>query len=165
MKPAYVVAPLILLILTGLGAVVWLAPQSGDPAPDIAMTTLEGERFNLLDLRGRPVLVTFWATNCPTCLAEMPHLAELHEEFGGQGLKVIGVAMHYDPEHRVRELVAQRGLPYRIVMDEDQDIQRAFGEVRVTPTNYLISPRGRIVEREIGELNRAALRDRLERML
>lgn len=165
MKLKHLIGPLILATVIGLGLAVWLLPEGGDRAPSVAMTTLDGERFDLTELRGKPVLVTFWATNCPSCIAEMPHLVELHEEFHEEGFEIVGVAMHYDPPEKVERLVERRELPYRIVLDQDKAIMDAFGGVRVTPTSYLINPKGRIVKRKIGEFDTAELRNRVERML
>lgn len=129
------------------------------------MTTLDGQQVTLRDLHGKPVLVTFWATSCPSCIAEMPHLAALHEDLHGEGLEIIGVAMHHDPPERVAALVEQRDLPYTIVLDKDRSVARAFGGIGVTPTSYLITPNGRVVQRTIGEFDMAKLRSRVEGML
>lgn len=142
-------------------AYVWLSPGGLKPAPDIALTTLEGRTLHLAELRGHPLLVTFWATTCPGCMKEMPHLITLHKELAPRGLEIIGVAMHYDPINDVRALVERRQVPYLIAHDTQAQAAHAFGDVRLTPTTFLIAPDGRILQQTIGELDLRALRTRV----
>lgn len=153
-----------LLVVAALGF-VWLGPGGVQKAPDVRMTTLKGEELQLSELRGQPVLLTFWATTCPGCLAEMPHLIELHHELAAKGLQIIGVAMSYDPPNQVATLVNKRQVPYHIALDVDGQVARAFGDVRLTPTTFLISPEGRIVRQKIGELDMDEVRPRIEQWL
>jgi thiol-disulfide isomerase/thioredoxin len=111
------------------------------------------------------VLVTFWATTCPSCIEEMPHLIELYRELNPKGLEIIGVAMVYDPPAQVRAMAEQRQIPYPIVLDSEERIAREFDNVRVTPTTVLISPEGRIVHYRLGFLDMPKLRDTIEAML
>ncbi|MEJ2059138.1 MAG: TlpA disulfide reductase family protein [Gammaproteobacteria bacterium] len=132
---------------------LWLAPSGMRKAPDIHFTTLDGRQMSLADLRGRPVLVNFWATTCPGCIKEMPELVKLYRKFSPQGLEIIGVSMSYDPPDQVRAMQALRKLPYLLTMDTDDKIAKAFGEIRLTPTSFLIAPDGTIVYQKLGELN------------
>ncbi|WP_126456656.1 peroxiredoxin family protein [Sulfuriflexus mobilis] len=156
---------LVVLALLGLLGYLWFAPAGLRQAPDIHLTTLDGDKLALNDLRGRPVLITFWATTCPGCIKEMPHLVELHNDYSQQGFKLIGISMPYDPPNQVYELVKRRGLPYTIALDINGEATRAFGDIRLTPTTFLIAPDGRIVQHTIGDLDMAALRARIEAML
>lgn len=146
-----------LLVLAAL-AYVWLAPSGFKQAPDIALTTLDGRTLRLAELRGKPLLVTFWATTCPTCMKEMPHLTELHRELAPRGFQIVGIAMDYDPIADVRALVSRRQVPYLIAHDSQARAAQAFGNVRLTPTSFLIAPDGRIVQEKIGEMDMTALR-------
>src|SRR3990172_3567351 len=78
------------LLLVGAVAWVWLSPTGLTQAPAIALTTIEGKRIELTGLRGKPVLVNFWATTCPSCVKEMPELMALHRDLATQGFTVIG---------------------------------------------------------------------------
>ena len=121
--------------------------------------------LTLKQLRGKPVLVTFWATTCPTCIQEMPHLIELYRDLNPKGLEMIGVAMSYDPPEQVRALAQQRQIPYPIVLDTQARIAREFDNVRLTPTSVLISPEGRIVQYRLGLLDLPQLRETIQKML
>lgn len=148
-----------------VSAVVWLMPAGLRQAPPLAGQTLDGRTLSLEQLRGKPVLVTFWATTCSSCIEEMPHLVELYRELNPKGLEIIGVAMAYDPPEQVRALVQQRRIPYPIVLDTQERIAREYDNVRLTPTTVLISPEGRIVHYRLGLLDMPKLRDTIRRML
>lgn len=153
------------VLVLALAAFLWFSPSGAKVAPPATFTLLDGRTLDLAALRGRPVLVTFWATTCPGCVAEMPHLVELYRDLHGRGLEIVGVAMEYDPPAQVREMVARRNVNYPIALDSDGALARAFGDVRLTPTHFVIDPQGRIVQQKLGELDLAALRVRLEPML
>lgn len=145
--------------LIALLAYLWTSPSGLKQAPELTVKTIKGEDISLGSLRGRPVLVTFWATSCPGCLEEMPHLIALYEELHPQGLEIIGVAMSYDPPNHVVNLVEQRAVPYPIALDLQERAAQAFGDVRLTPTSFLIAPDGRIVRQKIGEMDMNRLRN------
>ncbi|MDH5183695.1 MAG: TlpA family protein disulfide reductase [Gammaproteobacteria bacterium] len=157
-------AGLLLLILSGL-AYVWLSPSGLQNAPSVTLQTLKGQQLTLSDWQGKPVILTFWATTCPGCIKEMPHLVELYEQLHDQGLEVLGIAMAYDPPNQVATLVKARQLPYTIALDLDGKAAEAFGKIRLTPTTFLISPEGKIVHKKIGELNMEHIRATIKQML
>ncbi len=153
------------LVLLGALTYVWLVPSGAKQVPSVSVATLDGGRIALDQFRGRPLLVTFWATTCPGCIKEIPHLIELHEEFGPRGLGIIAVAMEYDPPDQVRELIRRKGVPYQVALDDRGEAARGFGDVRLTPTSFLIDPKGRIVQHKLGELEMDRLRGRIVAML
>jgi peroxiredoxin len=155
----------LLAIIAGTVGFLFLSPQGMGQAPDITFSTMDGKRVYLKQLRGRPVLVNFWATTCPGCIKEMPHLVELYQDLAPEGFEILAVAMQYDPPEQVRELVASKGLPYPIIHDTEGEISRAFGDVRLTPSNFLISPGGDIVQHKIGDLDMEHLTQSIKRML
>ncbi|MGA7799357.1 MAG: TlpA disulfide reductase family protein [Gammaproteobacteria bacterium] len=146
------------VVLIGVLGYVWFAPTGLTRAPDITMTTIEGKHIDLAKLRGRPVLVTFWATTCPGCVAEMPHLINLYKELAPRGLEVIGVAMSYDPPDQVMAMAKARDIPYPVALDTHGKVSKAFGNIQLTPTSFLIAPDGRIVKQKIGEMDMEAVR-------
>ena len=146
-------------------ATVWFMPAGLRQAPPLVGQTLDGHTVTLEQLRGKPVLVTFWATTCPACIEEMPHLIELYQELHPKGLELIGVAMSYDPPEQVRAMAQQRQIPYPIILDSRAQIARAFDNVRLTPTTVLISPEGRIVQYRLGPLDLPKLRETINALL
>lgn len=151
-------------LVTGLGY-LWLAPAGLARVPDIQVTTIKGKQVSLAGLRGQPLLVNFWATTCSGCIREMPHLVELYQELSPRGFEVIGIAMAYDPPNRVIALSEARSIPYPIALDINSDAARAFGDVRLTPSSFLIAPDGRVVHQRIGELDMAKVRSLVLSML
>jgi peroxiredoxin len=138
---------------------------SSPPAPDFEYTLLGRTRAEARELRGRVVLVNFWATTCAVCVDEMPELVALHERYAGHGLTTLGVAMRHDPPARVASFAESRRLPFGVVIDNTGDIARRFGNVDSTPTTFVIDRRGRIAERIVGVPDFAALDGLLRRLL
>jgi peroxiredoxin len=94
----------------------------------------------------------------------MPHLIDLHRELGPRGFEIVAIAMAYDPPEQVRELARQKQLPYTVAID-DGSAAVAFGDVKLTPTSFLIDPQGRIVQQKLGEMDMEQLRIRILGML
>ena len=110
-------------------------------------------------------MLAFWATTCESCIKEMPHFIELYQELAPRGLEIIGVAMAYDPPNQVMEMRQRIPIPYPIAIDVESKIASAFGNVRLTPTTFLIDPQGQIVIQKTGILDMKELRSRLQSML
>lgn len=163
-KQTYFVSSIFLVIAILLGY-LWLSPSGVNNAPEVSFTTLDGKTIELSSLKGKPTLVVFWATTCPGCIKEMPHLVELYEELHPRGLELIGVAMAYDPPGQVKEMVKLRQVSYTIALDSTGEVARAFDDVKVTPTSFLIDPQGRIVQRRLGEMDMSQVRKRILGML
>jgi peroxiredoxin len=116
-------------------------------------------------MSGKPILINFWATSCPSCVEEIPHLSALYKELHDDGLEIIGVAMFYDPPQHVKNFTDQNQLPYPIAIDIQGEAAQAFGDILLTPTNFLIDPDGRIVKKKIGLMDIHALRQDILAML
>lgn len=141
-----------LILLGALAFTGWLLRRS-EHAPSITFTTLDHGPMALESLRGRPVLVTFWATTCPVCIREMPQLFALYRDFHDQGLEIIAVAMPYDPPNLVVRMTREREIPYLVAIDVMAKAARAFGNVAMTPSWFLIDRDGRIARHWLGEMN------------
>jgi peroxiredoxin len=165
MKHGKMVAGATGVLLVAAAALVWFIPGGPDTVPDIAVFTVDGEQLALTSLQGNPLLVTFWATSCRPCIREMPHLADLYRELSPRGLEIVAIAMYYDPPNQVLAMREARDIPYTIALDIDADAARAFGNVRLTPTAFLIAPDGRIVYHKTGELPFVRLRQDIITML
>jgi peroxiredoxin len=139
-----------LLCLAALAA-AWSVLGRKQAAPDIAFTTLDGRKHTSQQMRGKVVMVNFWATSCVTCIKEMPAMVQTYDKFKAQGLEFIAVAMQYDPPNYVVNYAETRKLPFKVTLDTTGELARAYGEVRLTPTTYVIDKQGNILKRYVGE--------------
>lgn len=158
--------PLLIAVaaLAIVGALVYaLMDKPGAPAS--TFTTLEGKTLSLDALRGKVVLVNFWATSCPGCVKEMPDMVEVYREYKDRGFEIIAVAMSYDPPNYVQSFVQTRQLPFPVALDVTGEHARAFGDVQLTPTTFIIGKDGRILEQKLGEIDFVRLRALLDREL
>lgn len=142
------------LIILALAVTVYFIFSSSSlrPAPDINMTSLNGQSIATLTRNNKLLLVTFWATTCSSCVKEMPHLVELQNQFS-EDIDIVGVAMYYDNIEHIHEMVKRRALNYNIVFDQSGKIGQAFGGIRLTPTSFLITAQGQIIYQKIGDID------------
>lgn len=159
-KPLLIAA----VVLAVAGAVAY-ALFDKPRAPGQTFTTLEGRTIALDELRGKVVLVNFWATSCPGCVREMPGMVEAYNQYKDRGFEIVAVAMQYDPPNYVVNFVETRQLPFPVVLDVDGEHARAFGNVQLTPTTFIIGKDGAIIEQKLGELDFDRLRALLDREL
>lgn len=143
----------------------WLTFWQMPEAPQVEFKTLAGEKIATSDLRGKVVLVNFWATSCVTCMAEMPRIIETFNKYKGEGFETIAVAMDYDPPNYVLNYSQQKQLPFKVALDIDGRVAKSFGDVRLTPTTFIIDKRGRVVKQYLGEPDFAQLHALLEAKL
>ena len=115
--------------------------------------------------KGKVVLVNFWATDCPVCLREMPRLVETHRKFQARGFETVAVAMWYDPPISVVDYAEKNKLPFKVAFDPVGENGKAFGDVTLTPTTFVIDKRGNIVSRILGEPDFKKLHELLETKL
>jgi peroxiredoxin len=155
--------------LAGLGAIAWVGlrglRQDPRPAPDVTVTTIEGHRIALSELRGQVVVVNFWATSCSVCVREMPQLAKLHQQLAPRGLRTLAVAMPYDRPDFVLHYAQRNPQPFEIALDPVGEVSRALGPVVGTPTVVVIDRRGDIVRTQLGAFNPMEFGAFLERTL
>ena len=148
--------------LTFAGFAIWSAEPA---APGVTFVSIKGEKITTESLRGRVVLINFWATDCVTCVKEMPDITATYNKYRGQGFETIAVAMRHDPPNYVLNFVEKNGLPFTVALDPMGELAKAFGEVKLTPTTFVIDKRGKIVTRILGEPDFAKLHALLEEKL
>jgi cytochrome c biogenesis protein CcmG, thiol:disulfide interchange protein DsbE len=153
------VTSIIVLVTLLLGAVLLEAQRPGDglprdpigaEAPVFALSTLEGDDLALDDLRGAPVVLAFWASWCTTCKADVPKLQQVVDDWGPEGVRVIGVVIE-DALPAARAAADSSRLRYPSVFDPDGTTRDAFG-VLGTPETFLLDAEGRVAARWIGPL-------------
>ena len=116
-------------------------------------------------LRGKVVLVNFWATWCTECLNEMPNMADTYRKFAPRGYETLAIAVQKDDPTLVAQVVKRRALPFKIAVDQSGDLAASFGVPRVTPVSYLIDRQGRVLKRYVGEPDWAELHSAIEEAL
>ena len=157
------------MVLAGalmLGGTAFLSGCSGaQAAPDSTFVLLNGSKTTTADLKGKVTLVNFWATSCVTCVAEMPKIISTYNKYQAQGYDTLAVAMSYDPPSYVVNYTETRQLPFKVAIDNTGANAKAWGDVQLTPTTFLVNNRGQIVKQFVGEPDFAALHQLIEKLL
>lgn len=125
------------------------APKSGFLAPDFTLTSTDGETFTLSALRGRPVILNFWATWCPPCRAEMPAFEQAWQRYKADGLVILGVDQGESKAVVERFARQEIGTTFPLLLDQTTEIGAIYG-VRALPTTVFIDAEGRIQELKVG---------------
>lgn len=153
------------VVAAALAVGLYLALYSRTPAPDVQFREITGKQTTMQELRGKVVLVNFWATSCATCIKEMPDLVRTYNRYKEQGLDFVAVAMDYDPPNYVLNYAQTRQLPFRVALDVKGEVAKAFGDVKLTPTTFVIDKRGNIIKRYLGEPDFAELHQLIDKAL
>ena len=162
MKPRFLFAALGVVLAISLGVILAMGKS---PAPASSFVMLDGATRDESSLKGKVTLVNFWATSCTSCVAEMPRLVATYQKYKPAGFDTIAVAMSYDPPSYVVNFAQTRQLPFDVAIDNTGRIAKAWGDVKLTPTTYLVNKRGEIVKRYVGEPNFAELHQLIEKLL
>jgi peroxiredoxin len=154
-----------LSLLIGLSGWFYLSYSKPNLAPEVSLQFIDGSTSTLHELITGPALVTFWATSCKTCVKKTPELKALYKKMNPQGFEIIAVAMSYDPPNRILNFSEDFEIPYPIALDLDGSVAKAFDEVTLTPTTFLISNDMKIVMTTIGDINISELEKEIVKML
>ena len=148
-----------------MGLAFLLGACSSDRAPESSYVLLDGSKISTTQLQGKVVLVNFWATSCTTCVAEMPELIATYNKYKARGYDTVAVAMSYDPPSYVVNFAQTRQLPFKVAIDNTGAVAKAWGDIQLTPTTFLVNKRGEIVKRYVGAPNFAELHQLVEKLL
>ena len=134
--------------------------NKGEQAPDFELTTLAGEPIRLSELQGKKVILNFWATWCPPCKAEMPHMQNFYEDYAEtENVEIIAVNLTSgDREASVEEFVKDYGLTFPIPMDVEGEVGQKFQAVTI-PTSYIIDTNGMIQHKIVGPMDETMIQD------
>ena len=146
-------------------ATLALAACGKDEAPASTFVLLDGSSQTTADMKGKVTLVNFWATSCTTCVAEMPEIVATYDKFKDKGYDTIAVAMSYDPPSYVVNFAETRKLPFKVAIDNTGAVAKAWGDVQLTPTTYVVDKQGQIVKKYVGAPNFAELHKLIEKLL
>lgn len=130
-------------------------------APDFTLFNLQGEQLTLSDLRGKRVVLNFWATWCPPCEAEMPHMQKYYDKYREQdNVEIVGVNVTYAKEkvERVEQFVRSYDITFPILLEPDESVARQY-EILTIPSTYMIDTAGKIQKKIVGPLDLDTLRE------
>ncbi|ANB57917.1 thioredoxin family protein [Anoxybacillus sp. B7M1] len=167
-----IVAIVLLLGLTGYGIWQALAAEQqnrkaglavGDIAYDFALKTPEGQQIRLSDLRGKPVIINFWATWCPPCQKEMPDIEKFYKQYKDD-VELLSVHLtSQDRRENLSPFMKKYGLTFPIVMDEKGEVLKLYN-IQTIPTTYIIDGQGVIRKKVIGPMTYKQMQDIISRL-
>ena len=153
------------VIIAAIALSGWFAFTSSKHVPDATFTLLSGQKVSTGEMKGKVYLVNFWATNCETCMQEMPQMISTYNQFKKDGLGFVAVAMNYDNKSYVENYAKSRSLPFQVAFDNTGDASKQFGNVQLTPTTFLVDRDGKILKRYVGEPSFAELHQLISQAL
>ena len=162
MKKIICVAATAIALAVGIGVYLNTGAQA---APASTFVLLDGSKKSTEDLKGKVTLVNFWATSCVTCVGEMPKVIATYDKYKNQGFDTLAVAMSYDPPSYVINYAETRKLPFKVAIDNTGVVAQAWGDVKLTPTSYVVNKHGEIVKTYVGEPDFAELHKLIEKLL
>ena len=136
----------------------------GNLAPDFELPALDGKDLKLSDLRGKAVLLNFWATYCGPCKIEMPWFVELQKEYGPQGFQIVGVAMDDASTEDIAKFAKEMGVNYPILIGKES-VGQSYGGVSVLPTTFFLDRDGKLIAREFGLQSRSVFVDHIKKAM
>ena len=163
MKRVFVFAGAAVVAVAVAAGVFFSSGSSAAPASTFVL--LDGSKQTTEDLKGKVTLVNFWATSCVTCVAEMPKVIDTYNKYQARGYDTLAVAMSYDPPSYVVNFTETRKLPFKVAIDNTGAVARAWGDVKLTPTTYIVNKQGQIVKRYVGEPDFNELHRLIEKLL
>jgi thiol-disulfide isomerase/thioredoxin len=141
-------------------------PPIGSEAPDFDLRLLggKGKTMQLSSLKGKAVIVNFWATWCEPCKIEMPWLVELQKKYGPQGLQIVGVAVDDSEDKTISDFAHKMGVNYPVVVGTEK-VADQYGGVEGLPTNFFLDRSGKVVDRVLGLVSESVIEDAIKKSL
>ena len=151
------------LLFVPLWCFLWACTSQTAPESDFVL--LDGSQTSTTQLRGKVTLINFWATSCTTCVAEMPQIISTYNQYQSRGFETVAVAMSYDPPSYVVNFAQTRKLPFKVAIDNTGAVAKAWGDIKLTPTTYLVDKQGMIVKRYVGAPDFKEMNKLIEKLL
>ncbi len=133
-------------------------------APDFSLEGIDGKTLRLSDLRGKAVLLNFWATWCGPCKIEMPWFVDLQKQYGAQGLQIVGVAMDDASKEDIGKFAQTMGVNYPILIGKES-VGDQYGGVPALPETFVIGRDGKLVDKIIGLRGKSEIEDDIKKAL
>lgn len=146
---------IVILVLTVLLVFIWVNTIYKVPgiiykqAPEFTLLDIDGNKVSLSDFKGKVVILDFWATWCPPCIAEIPHFIELYDEYKNRGLEVIGISVDWNGQRVVPPFAEERGINYILLLGDDE-VTDLYGGIISIPTTFILDREGGIRKRYMG---------------
>jgi cytochrome c biogenesis protein CcmG/thiol:disulfide interchange protein DsbE len=139
--------------------------QTGNFAPDFELRSLDGHSVTLSSMRGKPVLLNFWATWCAPCRVEMPWLVQLNQQYKAQGVQIVGVSLDdAGADKDVAAFAKDKGVKYDVLFG-NSSVADAYSGVRFMPQSFFIDREGKISKTSIGLTSKNDLEDGIKALL
>ena len=135
-----------------------------NPAPAFTLQDLNGKNVSLEGLRGKVVILDFWATWCPPCVKEIPHFVELHEQYKDKGVEIVGISLDREGVNVVKPFVQKFQIKYPIMMT-DGKVDKAFGGITNIPTTFIIDSGGNIIKKYVGYNDKSVFETDIQKLL
>ena len=133
-------------------------------APNFSLKTYDGKVIELSTLKGKVVLVNFWATWCPPCRAEIPDFIKVYTAYKSKGLEIIGIALDEEGWTKVKPFIERNKMNYPVVLG-DAKVVRDYGSPEGIPTTFFIDKNGNVVDQQVGMLRKEMLEQRIHKLL
>jgi cytochrome c biogenesis protein CcmG/thiol:disulfide interchange protein DsbE len=155
-------ATLIILII----AFIYTYAQTDNKqyAPNFSLKTADGTTIELAKLKGKIVVVNFWATWCPPCRAEIPDFIKIQEQYKNKGLMIVGISLDQKGWPAVKPFAEKTKFNYPIVLG-NEDVVKAYGGIEAIPTSFFIDKKGFIVDKQVGMLSKEDFAQKLKSLL
>ena len=152
------------LVMAGCSSSSTQGVEVGDLAPDFQLQNLDGQTISLGNLRGKPVLINFWATWCPPCRSEMPYIQEIYEEWSDKGLVVLAINLG-ESSSKAEEFRQNHNLSFTVLLDAKQDVAQRYN-IQYIPTTFFLDKDGIIQDKVIGAFqNKTQIENKLSKIM
>lgn len=138
--------------------------QSKEKAPNFSLKTSNGKTITLSKLKGKVVVLNFWATWCGPCRAEIPGFLEVYEKYKSKGLEIVGISLDENGWQDVTPFIKKYNISYPIVLG-DQKVAKSYGDIYGIPTSFVVDKKGFIVDKHIGLLSKELFENKIKDLL